>query len=77
MFDGRMAVDENLEPAGYVLCPTCRWPVSEEDRKHSDYEEGVTCKHCKHAAPKATIEASRERKKQMELARERGRKHLK
>ena len=76
VFDGRMAVNSKLEKGRYGLCPSCRWPVSEEDKAHEGYEDGVSCPNCFGNLPETRFERSRERKRQMELASKRGETHL-
>lgn len=76
VFDHRVGVDEALAPGNYEMCPSCRWPVSAEDRKHGDYEQGVSCPHCRTSLSEEKIASSRERHRQMKLAEARGTKHL-
>ncbi len=76
VFDKRVAVDRDLAEGGYVQCHACRRPLSSEELASVDYREGISCPHCI-----ATLEVDRiarleERRKQVELARERGDKHI-
>ncbi|MCH8172871.1 MAG: rhodanese-related sulfurtransferase [Proteobacteria bacterium] len=76
VFDHRVGVDEALAPGGYEMCPSCRWPVTKEDQKHADYEQGVSCPHCRKDLSQAKLSSSRERHRQIKLAEKRGTKHL-
>lgn len=76
VFDGRVGVKHGLEPGGYEQCPSCRWPISEEDKKHEGYEEGVSCYNCHDVLSEERKERSRERWKQVQLADKLGRAHI-
>ncbi|MFC3704933.1 rhodanese-related sulfurtransferase [Devosia honganensis] len=74
VFDERVSVIHGLEPGTATLCRACRHPLTEADRSHADFAEGVSCSHCAHDAAKS--HAAAERQRQMTLARERGGAHL-
>ncbi len=76
VFDGRMAVDSTLAEGDYEMCPSCRWPVTREEKLSAAYEEGVSCPNCKDKLSEKRFERSRERHKQIKLANARGEKHL-
>lgn len=76
VFDGRVGVSHGLKPGGYTQCPSCRWPVSEEDKKLPSYEESVSCYNCYDNLTEEHKERSRMRWKQIQLAAARGRQHL-
>jgi UPF0176 protein len=76
VFDERVAVDQQLKPAGYDLCRGCRWPVSEEDKKSPHYEEGICCPHCYHLVTDEKRKKRAERHRQVKLAAERGDTHI-
>jgi len=46
VFDDRVAVDANLEPADYEKCHGCRKPLSPDDRRLKEYEYGISCHNC-------------------------------
>lgn len=48
VFDRRVAVSHGLQTGSHTMCFYCGLPLSETDRKHPDYEEGVSCAHCRH-----------------------------
>ncbi len=76
VFDERVAVGQGLKPENYRLCHGCREPLSEADCLHKDYEPGVSCHFC---ASRLTIEqkaSARERQHQINLAKQRGERHL-
>jgi UPF0176 protein len=74
VFDERVSVGHGLELGTATLCRACRHPLTEADRRHPDYHEGVSCPHCVDDAAKH--QAAAERQKQMDLARQRGGSHL-
>ena len=76
VFDGRVAVDHDLKPGSYGMCHACRMPLSQSDMTHPDYEDGISCHHCKSAQDPARTKRFAERQKQIKLARERGEEHL-
>ncbi len=76
VFDNRISVDHNLQRGEYELCPACRMPVSDEDKASVHYEEHVSCPACYQQVSAEKRSGLLERAKQMELARQRGEKHL-
>ena len=77
VFDGRVAVDQNLERGSHEMCYACRMPLTPEDRKSAAYEEGVSCPHCHDATLSEGKRARlRERIRQVQLARARNEQHI-
>jgi len=76
VFDKRVAVDRDLAEGGYVQCHACRRPLSSEELASVDYREGISCPRCIGTLEDDRIARLEERRKQVELARERGEKHL-
>ncbi len=76
VFDRRVTVKHGLEPGSYDLCPSCRLPISAEDRKSTKYIEGVACPHCHDSLTPEKKAAAAERHRQMLLAKARGEKHI-
>jgi UPF0176 protein len=76
VFDDRVAVNHDLEKGQYDQCFACRYPITEEDKKHPHYERGVSCPRCydKFSADRKARFAERER--QVRLAEERGQQHM-
>lgn len=76
VFDTRVALDRDLAEGGYVQCHACRRPLSEEDLQSPDYREGVSCRRCINSSTQERVEQLEERRKQVELARERDELHI-
>ncbi|MGC4397097.1 rhodanese-related sulfurtransferase [Hydrogenophaga sp. T2] len=76
VFDERVSMGHGLRPGASSLCRSCRWPLSDEDRRSPLYQEGVSCPHCH--AQRSDEDRARlaERHRQVELARRRGRPHI-
>jgi UPF0176 protein len=66
VFDRRVAIGHGLKESPYSLCFGCRMPLSEEDASHPDYEEGVSCHHCKSTLSDEKAKALRMRHQQMQ-----------
>ncbi|WP_305463126.1 oxygen-dependent tRNA uridine(34) hydroxylase TrhO [Photobacterium leiognathi] len=76
VFDGRVAVNHQLEKSDYDVCHACRLPITEQDKASEHFEQGVSCPKCidKHSdEQKARF---REREKQVQLANARGETHV-
>lgn len=76
VFDDRVALDHDLRRGAHVLCFGCKDPVSPEEQASEHFEYGVSCPRCDHLVDEDTRSRRRERTRQIELARERGEKHL-
>lgn len=76
VFDGRVAVDQNLERGSHEMCYACRMPLTPEDRKSTAYEEGVSCPHCHATLTKEKRASLRERQNQVNFARARYEQHI-
>jgi UPF0176 protein len=74
VFDERVSVGHGLELGTATLCRACRHPLTEADRRHPDYHDGISCPHC--AGDEQKHRAAAERQRQMDLARTRGTAHL-
>ena len=46
VFDRRMAVGHGLTTGHYSMCYCCGYPLSDKDKTHNLYEEGVSCAYC-------------------------------
>ncbi|KPA51704.1 hypothetical protein VT25_16500 [Photobacterium leiognathi subsp. mandapamensis] len=76
VFDGRVAVNHQLEKSHYDVCNACRLPITEQDKASEHFKQGVSCPKCidKHSdEQKARF---REREKQVKLANARGETHV-
>jgi len=71
VFDGRVAVNDELKPGIYAQCYACRRPVSPEQMASEKYEEGVSCPHCYGTLSAEKRVAVTERQRQVRLAKQR------
>ncbi len=76
VFDQRVSVGHGLALGSYGLCPSCRYPVSQDAQKSDKYIEGVACPHCHDTLSDEKKAAAAERHRQMKLAAARGEKHI-
>ena len=76
VFDDRVAVNHQLNKGSYDQCHACRYPITETDKKHAHYQSGVSCPRCFETLSDRQKQRFTEREKQMQLAKERGEKHL-
>lgn len=76
VFDNRVAVDHSLEKGSHDLCHGCGWAVNAADKQSPLYEEGVSCPRCCATLSTSQKERFRERRKQIQLAEQRGEQHL-
>jgi len=76
VFDRRVAVKHGLEIGSHTLCHGCREPLAPEDLRSPDYVSGVSCPHCVEIRTPEQRERYAERRRQQELARTRGERHL-
>jgi UPF0176 protein len=76
VFDERVSVTHGLKEGDHKLCHACREPLTAEDRQSPQFEEGVSCPHCHDSRSEEDRERYRQRQRQIELARQRGERHL-
>lgn len=76
VFDGRVAVNHQLEKSGYDVCNACRLPITEDDKQSDQYEKGVSCPKCIDQHSDDQKARFREREKQVSLANQRGETHV-
>lgn len=76
VFDNRVAVNQQLQKGSYTLCHACGWGVTEADKQSPLYEEGVSCARCCESLTEEQKGRFRERRKQIELAAQRGEQHM-
>ena len=76
VFDQRVAVGQGLVPGHYELCYGCSRPITAEQKASPKYQAGVSCPNCFDALTPEKRAAALERQKQVELARQRGEKHI-
>ncbi len=76
VFDNRVTVNHALEKGIYDQCHACRMPITDEDKQHAHYQQGITCHHCYGKNDAGRIKRLQEREKQIALAKLRGEQHI-
>ena len=76
VFDNRVTVNHQLEKGQYDQCHACRMPITEQDKQHQHYQQGISCHHCYDKYDDQQRQRFVQRQKQMKLARVRGESHL-
>jgi UPF0176 protein len=76
VFDNRVSVDHNLEQGSYDQCYGCRMPITDEDKLHLHYQQGISCHHCFDKTDDEQKARYIERQHQVELAKQRGEEHI-
>jgi UPF0176 protein len=76
VFDGRVAVNHELEQGQYDQCFACRFPLTEEEKKSEHYVKGVSCHRCYDKVTDEQRNRYAERQRQIALAEERGESHI-
>ncbi len=76
VFDQRVAVKHGLEQGSYDQCYACRMPLSAEEMASAHYVKGLSCPHCYDKTTEEQKAAFAERQRQVELAKQRGEKHI-
>ena len=75
VFDNRVSVKHDLAVGSHFICGGCRNPISHKDKKSKKYEEGVSCSRCYDTLTNTQKTRFRMRQKQINLAKQVGRKH--
>jgi UPF0176 protein len=76
VFDQRVSVDTALGEGSFQQCFACRRPLAPADMESPAYQPGVSCPHCAGEQSDAQRQAFRERRRQVELAAARGKRHV-
>jgi len=76
VFDNRVSVDHQLEKGIYDQCYACRMPITEQDKQHQYYQQGISCHHCYDKTDALQKARYLERQHQIEIAKQRGEKHV-
>jgi UPF0176 protein len=76
VFDQRVAVKHGLEQGSYDQCYACRMPLSADEMAADTYIKGLSCPHCHDKTTEEQKAAFSERQRQVELAKQRGEKHI-
>jgi UPF0176 protein len=76
VFDGRVAVNDDLQPGIHQMCYSCRMPLSPEDRQSEKYQAGVSCPDCFDGLTPQRRSGLEERQRQITLAEQRNQRHI-
>ena len=76
VFDNRVAVGHDLKRGSYDQCHACRMLITEQEKQSEFYQQGLTCHHCHDVVEDDRKARFAERQKQVELAKQRGEKHI-
>ena len=76
VFDSRVSLDKHLKAGKHIQCFACRHPLNQEEVKHKDYQEGISCPYCKGKKTPKSLNRAIERQRQLELHKHKGHKHL-
>ncbi|MDP2562718.1 rhodanese-related sulfurtransferase [Psychrobium sp. 1_MG-2023] len=76
VFDGRVAVNHDLEQGQYDQCFACRFPLTEEEMQSEHYVKGVSCHRCHESVTDEQRARFAERERQIKLAEQRGENHI-
>ena len=76
VFDNRVSVNHDLEKGLYDQCHACRMPITEEEKQHEKYQEGVSCHHCFDNQTPEQRNRYAERQRQIKIAQKRGEAHI-
>lgn len=76
VFDGRVAVDKDLNESEYEQCYACRHPITPAEMQSAKYQKGVSCPYCFDTLDDERKARFSERQKQIELAQARGEHHI-
>ena len=76
VFDNRVSVNHSLEKGIYDQCHACRLPITQEDKKHVHYLEGVSCSNCFNKTSVKRKKRFYERQRQIKIAKKLGITHI-
>jgi UPF0176 protein len=76
VFDGRVAVNHELEQGQYDQCFACRFPLTEAEKESEYYVKGVSCHRCHDKVTDEQRNRYVERQRQITLAEKRGESHI-
>lgn len=76
VFDQRVSIKHGLELGSYDMCHACRRPIDEQDKASPLYVPGVSCPSCHSTIDARQKKRFEERERQVELAEQRGEKHI-
>lgn len=76
VFDGRVAVNHDLEQGQYDQCFACRFPLTAAEKESEHYIKGVSCHRCFDKITDEQRHRFAERERQIALAEKRGENHI-
>jgi len=76
VFDGRVAVNHDLEQGQYDQCFACRFPLTSHEMKSEHYIKGISCHRCHESVTDQQRARFAERERQIQLAEQRGENHI-
>ena len=76
VFDERVSVNKALEEGNFIQCFGCRRPLTQDEVNSKYYKKGVSCRFCYKESSESDKERFAQRQKQIELADQRGHKHM-
>lgn len=76
VFDERVSVNGALEQGNFIQCFGCRRPLVPEEINSKFYVKGVSCRFCYNESSDLDKERFAQRQKQIDLANQRGHKHM-
>ena len=76
VFDERVSINDKLEKGLYLQCFACRSPISYVDTKSKHFKLGVSCPKCFKEKSEKQKARYNERRKQMQIAKKKGIKHI-
>ena len=76
VFDGRVAVNHELEQGNYDQCFACRFPLTTAEKAGEHYVKGVSCHRCYDKVTEQQRNRYAERQRQISLAENRGESHI-
>ena len=76
VFDERVSLNDKLEKGLYSQCFACRSAINYEDTKSKYFQQGVSCPKCFKEKSKKQRARYNERRRQMQIAKEKGIKHI-
>ena len=76
VFDNRVSIKHSLKPGNLSICAGCREPITKNDTKSKNYEEGVSCPNCFNKLTNVQVKRFRMRQKQIKIAKRKGKKYF-
>ncbi|MGL5048966.1 MAG: rhodanese-related sulfurtransferase, partial [Shewanella sp.] len=76
VFDNRVTVNHDLKKGQYDQCNACRMPITEAEKQHPAYVQGVSCPHCVDNISDEQRKRFVERERQVNLAKARNEAHI-